>query len=87
MLSTTEPRSQTYEMEILATATPLVREPSTQKDLEHYAPAAAEDPLPQDVADNDEQAQYAEGGFGWTIVLCKWNFQPLSAEVCVELMT
>lgn len=76
MLSTAEPRSQTHEMEILATDAPLVREPSTQKDLEHYAPAAAaaEDPLSQDVADNDEQAQYAEGGFGWTIVLCKWDF-------------
>jgi len=74
-------------MEILATDAPLVRELSTQKDLEHYAPAAAEDPIPQDTAENDEQAQYAEGGFGWTIVLCKWNFQSLSAEVCVLLMT
>lgn len=87
MLSTAEPRLQTHEMEILATDAPLVRELSTQKDLEHYAPAAAEDPVPQDTADNDEQAQYAEGGFGWTIVLCKWNFQPLSAEVVDVLMT
>jgi hypothetical protein len=64
-------RSQTHEMEILGNDTPLVLEPSTRKDLRHDVPAVAEDPIPGDVTVSDEQSQYVEGGFGWTIVLCK----------------
>jgi len=65
-------RSQTHEMEILATDMSLNRESSAlKKDIELYPTSVAEDSDSTNVSGGDEQAQYAEGGFGWTIVLCE----------------
>lgn len=78
MASTTYPAPTLYEMEPLETGkdTSFAQQPSKETTL--YPPHCAEDPIPVDTS-NLEQAKYAEGGYGWTIVLCTFT-------ICLHFM-